>query len=539
MDFQSLFLQFLSGDTASQASTYLSLKLFLPELILSGSIVLMLLARLTSLDKIVPTHWIALLGGMTAFVTVLFQFWELSAEGTSPIELFTGLAVHNMFSVFIRGFLLFFLVFVIALTVLSGIPDQEDAPDFYTLLSGAVVGMMLMSSANHLLMLFLGIEMASVPSYAMTGFLKGRRQSSEAALKFVVYGAGAAGVMLFGISLLAGLTGTAEFPELGNRLHAIFTTGFGTQHPEGRVVLLALLMIVVGFAFKLSLVPFHFWCPDAFQGASAEVAGFLSIGSKAAAFALLVRFSMAVTSGSAGVLHELSLVFGLGLGVLAVVTATFGNLAAYSQTNAKRMLAYSTIAHAGYMLMAVSALLVLRSATSGITTDQSVRAIEGLLYYLAVYLFMNLGAFAIVAMIRNQLFSEEINDYKGLAYQSPLLTVCMGVCLFSLVGLPPLGGFYGKFFIFAAVFDATQVHWFMWVVLAAGGLNTVLSLFYYINVLKVMCMQERPPDARPVSLTSQSSSGLYVMLVSGMVLLLGIVVEPLSRVAHRAAEALF
>ena len=129
MDFQSLFLQFLSGDTASQASTYLSLKLFLPELILSGSIVLMLLARLTSLDKIVPTHWIALLGGMTAFVTVLFQFWELSAEGTGPIELFTGLAVHNMFSVFIRGFLLFFLVFVIALTVLSGIPDQEDAPD--------------------------------------------------------------------------------------------------------------------------------------------------------------------------------------------------------------------------------------------------------------------------------------------------------------------------------------------------------------------------------------------------------------------------
>ncbi len=406
MDFQSLFLQFLNGDTASQASTYRSLMLFLPELILSGSIVLLLLARLTSLDKLVPTHWIALLGGMTAFLVVLLQFYainipesdyELGVMNTlcspfmgGPTELFTGLAVHDMFSIFLRGFLLFFLVFVIALTVLSGIPDQEDAPDFYTLLSGAVVGMMLMSSANHLLMLFLGIEMASVPSYAMTGFLKGRRQSSEAALKFVVYGAGAAGVMLFGISLLAGLTGTAEFPELGNRLHAIFRTGFGAGHPESRVVLLALLMIVVGFAFKLSLVPFHFWCPDAFQGASAEVAGFLSIGSKAAAFALLVRFSMAVTAGSAGVLPELSLVFGLGLGVLAIVTATFGNLAAYSQTNAKRMLAYSTIAHAGYMLMAVSALLVLRSATSVITPDQSARAIEGLLYYLAVYLFMNL-----------------------------------------------------------------------------------------------------------------------------------------------------
>ena len=368
--------------------------------------------------------------------------------------------------------------------------------------------------------------------------MKGRRQSSEAALKFVVYGAGAAGVMLFGISLLAGLTGTAEFPELGNRLHALFLNGFGTQQPEGRVVLLALLMITVGFAFKLSAVPFHFWCPDAFQGASAEVAGFLSIGSKAAAFALLVRFSLAVTGGSDGGLPDLALVFGLGLGVLATVTATFGNLAAYSQTNLKRLLAYSTIAHAGYMLMAVSAMLVLHSAGSGVEPNSAARAIEGLVYYLAVYLFMNLGAFAIVAFLRNQLFSEEIDDYKGIVHQSPLLAVCMGICMFSLVGIPPLGGFFGKFFIFAAVFDATAVHWFMWVVLGAGGLNTVLSLFYYVGVLKVMCMQNRPADARPVALTAQSSSGLYVLMVSAMVVLLGTVwIEPLSLVARHAAEA--
>jgi NADH-quinone oxidoreductase subunit N len=205
MDFQSLFQQFLSGGGTLQASTYRSLVLFLPELILCGSIVTMLLARLTSLDKCIPTHWFALLGSLGAFIAVLAQFWELSINGQPSTLLFTGLALHDEFSVYFRGFLLFFLVFVVALTVLSGIPDREDAPDFYTLLCGAVVGMMIMSSANHLLMLFLGIEMASVPSYAMTGFLKGRRQSSEASLKFVVYGAGAAGVMLFGISLLAGL----------------------------------------------------------------------------------------------------------------------------------------------------------------------------------------------------------------------------------------------------------------------------------------------------------------------------------------------
>lgn len=542
MDFQSLFLQFLSGGGTLQASTYRSLLLFLPELILCGSIVLMLLARLTSLDKCIPTHWFALLGSLAAFIAVLFQFWQLSIDGEPGALLFTGLAVHDVFSVFFRGFLLFFLVFVIALTVLSGIPDQEDAPDFYTLLCGAVVGMLVMSSANHLLMLFLGIEMASVPSYAMTGFLKGRRQSSEAALKFVVYGAGAAGVMLFGISLLAGLTGTADFNELGQRLQIIFANGFTVEHPAARITLLALLLITVGFAFKLSLVPFHFWCPDAFQGASAEVAGFLSIASKAAAFALLVRFTMAVTGSAAGVITGLSLAIGLGLGALAVVTATFGNLAAYSQSNAKRLLAYSTIAHAGYMLMAVSALLVMRSAagTEAVaSSEQMIRPIEGLLYYLAVYLFMNLGAFTIVALIRNQIFSEEIDDYKGLIQQSPLLAVGMCICLFSLVGLPPLGGFYGKFFIFAALFDATRVHWFMWVVLAAGGLNTVLSLFYYVRIAKVMCIDVRPVDARPVVLTSGSPSGMYVMLVSAMVLVLGVVIQPLSRVAHHAAAAFF
>ncbi len=538
MGFQELFQQFLNKDVAHQAATFSSLWIFLPELVLSFSIVLMLLARLTSVDRTIPTHWIALFGGMTAFVVVLFQFWEISLSESlsTQTEIFTGLAIHDQFSIFFRGFLTFFLVFVIALTVLTGIPDDDDAPDFYSLLCGAVIGMMLMSSANHLLMLFIGIEMASVPSYAMTGFLKGRRQSSEAALKFVVYGAGAAGVMLFGISLLAGLLGTAEFPELAARFQAIFSGRSGMQDPATRCVMLALLMIGVGFAFKLSAVPFHFWCPDAFQGASAEVAGFLSIGSKAAAFALLVRFAMNLTGDSTGATGGLALSCGLGLGFIATITSTFGNLAAYSQKNMKRMLAYSTIAHAGYMLMAVSALLVLQSGQSPPESGQ--RAILGLLYYLCVYLFMNLGAFTIVALIRNQTFSEEIEDYKGLAQQSPVLAICMAICLFSLVGIPPLGGFYGKAFIFAALFDATRVHWFMWVVLGAGGVNTVISLFYYLRVAKFMCISERSTESRPVILATNSSPAMYVMLVSGMVVVLGIIINPLSQVALNAARAI-
>jgi len=541
MDFQSLLHQFLNGGVAHQASTFQSLAIFLPELVLSSSIVLMLLARLMNIDKAIPTHWIALLGGMAAFVIVLFQFWQLSLPDAVPVQIFTGLAMHDQFSIFFRGFLTFFLVFVIALTVLTGIPDDDDAPDFYSLLSGAVIGMMLMSSANHLLMMFLGVEMASVPSYAMTGFLKGRRQSSEAALKFVVYGAGAAGVMLFGISLLAGLLGTAEFPELAARFQAVFAGRAGMQDPANRCLMLALLMITVGFAFKLSVVPFHFWCPDAFHGASAEVGGFLSIASKAAAFALLVRFTMNLTGESAAASSNLALSCGLALGFLAIITSTFGNLAAYSQRNIKRMLAYSTIAHAGYMLMAVSALLVIQSGLAAgneyVTPASGQRAIEGLLYYLCVYLFMNLGAFAIVALIRNQTFSEEIDDYKGLAQQSPVLAICMAICLFSLVGIPPLGGFYGKAFIFAALFDATRVHWFMWVVLWAGGLNTVISLFYYLRVAKVMCIDGRPAGSPQVAMPASSSPGMYVMLVSGMVVFLGIIINPLSQVALHAARA--
>ncbi|WP_397571351.1 NADH-quinone oxidoreductase subunit N [Schlesneria sp. T3-172] len=544
MDFEALYQQFLSGDVAGQVSLLRSLKIILPELILSGSIILMLLARLTSLDKIIPTHWFAVAGGMGAFVLILSQFWQFTVGEAVGVEIFTGLAVHDEFSTFFRGFLTFFLVFVIALTVLTGIPDDEDAPDFYSLLSGAVVGMMLMSSANHLLILFLGIEMASVPSYVMTGFLKGRRRSSEAALKFVVYGAGSAGVMLFGISLLAGLLGTAEFPELAQRFQAVFANRGGMQDPATRCAVLALLMISVGFAFKLSLVPFHFWCPDAFHGAPAEVGGFLSVASKAAAFALLVRLSLALAGDGSGALSQLSLSCGLGLGLVAIVTSTFGNLAAYSQRNIKRMLAYSTIAHAGYSLMAIAALLVLQS----VRTDSAFqvahpgngpRAMEGLLYYMGVYLFMNLGAFAIVALIRNQTFSEEIEDYKGLAQQAPVLAICMAICMFSLVGIPPLGGFYGKAFIFASVYESTHVHWFMWLVLAAGGLNTVISLFYYLRVAKIMCIDSRPSGAATVSMPASSSPAMYVMLVSGMVVFLGIIIDPLTKVALQAAHAFF
>ena len=200
---------------------------------------------------------------------------------------FTGLMMHDALAVFFRLGLMLFLVLTMSLTVLTGIPDQEDGPDFYTLMIGSSIGMLMAAGVNHLLMAFLSIEMISVPSYAMVGFLKGRRQSSEAALKYVVYGAGTAGVMLYGLSLLGGLLGTANFSLFAERFGLIMQgQTFSLANPTVIIALLGIAMVFVGIAFKLSLVPFHFWCPDAFEGASAEVAGFLSVASKAAAVEL-------------------------------------------------------------------------------------------------------------------------------------------------------------------------------------------------------------------------------------------------------------
>ncbi len=526
-------------------TTKTSVGLFAPELVLSGTIVAMLLLRVLPLLWRIPSQWIALLGSFAAFALTLCQFdqllpHEVNGRIIPPVlswtPIFTGMLMFDQFATFFRMFLSLFAILTITLTVLSGIPDREDAPDFYTLLLGATLGLMIMASANHLLMLFLGVEMASVPSYAMVGFLKGRKKSSEAALKFVVYGAGAAGVMLYGISLLAGLTGTGSLPEIAHRLSLIVASGAGIGDPTVRTILLAGMMILVGIAFKLSIFPFHFWCPDAFEGASAEVAGFLSVASKAGAFALLVRFGLAF-AGDSDAVSQIAMSLGIGVGVLAAASATFGNLSAYGQTNMKRLLAYSTIAHAGYMLMSVSALLVMSHGKTEIDHADTRRCIEGLIFYLFVYLFMNLGAFAIVALIRNQIFSEELDDYNGLASQCPVLCFAMALCVFSLIGLPPLGGFYAKFVIFYSVFKATSVHWSMWLVLGAGAINTVFALFYYLRILKAMYIKPRPAGAKSVYY-ELFPVGIYVLMLSVPALLLGILPQRFTDTANYVAHTL-
>lgn len=571
MTVTQLLDRFVNGDLAR------SLEIFCPEIILSATIVALLLSRLTGLDRRVPACWIALIGVLIAFGGVFTQFFYVrtpdvdiltgglsgilkpalklmyavygpSAEGVGTEgTYFTGLMMHDSLAVFFRMGLLLFLVLMLSLTVLTGLPDQEDGPDFYTLLLGASLGMLVATGVNHLLMLFLAIEMMSVPSYAMVGFLKGKRLSSEAALKYVVYGAGTAGVMLYGTSLLAGLFGTADFGLFAERF-ALVMHGqpFSLTSPTVMVTVLGVTMLFVGIAFKLSLVPFHFWCPDAFEGASAEVAGFLSVASKAAVFATLLRFVTAFT-GSTESLRELVTYLGLGLGVVAAFSMTLGNLAAYTQTNLKRLLAYSTIAHAGYMLLAVASVMVLSNATPAEAAGRDLGlesriAVEGLVYYLAVYLFMNLTAFAVVAFIRNETYREDIDSYNGLISENvwtQVLCVALFFAFFSLVGIPPFGGFFAKFAIFRSVFVAGSLHPLMWGILAVAGVNTVISLFYYVRVLKAVFISPRSADRG--ALRTPGVVAAYVAVVTLPILVLGAspLQARLSDTARAIAAALF
>jgi NADH-quinone oxidoreductase subunit N len=328
---------------------------FLPELILCAAITGMLLLRLfTSLNKL-HVGYVALAASVGALLVALVQWLgnpDFYPGRGHKLDIFTGLLVYDSFAIYVRLLLLAFASLMLWMTLLTGIPDRDDAADFSTLLLGATLGMMLMASANHLMTAYIGIEMASVPSYVLAGFLKGKRQGSESALKYVVYGASASGVMIYGISLLAGKFGTGYLPDLAQAFKVVIE-GPGLD----ATLIVGTLFIVVGLGFKLAAVPFHFWCPDVFEGAAAEVAAFLSVASKGAALALTARFLLAL----AGAEGEESVVlfavpFGLMLAVIAAATATLGNLAALNQTNLKRLLAYSTIAHAGYMLMALVSL---------------------------------------------------------------------------------------------------------------------------------------------------------------------------------------
>jgi NADH-quinone oxidoreductase subunit N len=435
----------------------------------------------------------------------------LAVQPVTPQPLFNGLLANDSFAIFFKWLFLA----AGALTVIIAAGGQDFPParigEFYALLVAIVLGMFLMASATDLLMIYMSIELVSMVSYVLAGYKKGDRKAAEASLKYVIYGGVASGIMLFGMSYFYGLLGTTNVLEFASRLQALQMT------PAVKLALvLAVVFVSAGVGYKIAAVPWHMWCPDVYEGAPTPFTAFLSVGPKAAGFALAVRLFFGAMAGPAGVGGFADAVGGIPwpavVGVLAAVTMTLGNITAIVQTNLKRLLAYSSIAHAGYMLMGLAAV----SQTGN----------QGIMLYLLVYLVMNLGAFLVVILVAQSTGSETLLDYRGLASRQPLAAVAFAIFLFSLTGLPPFAGFAGKWYLFAALVERAPGPGGSWYVALAivGALNTAVSLYYYARIIRAMFL-DAPFTTEPLP----SPVGYRVLLgaFSAAILVFGIWWSPL------------
>ncbi len=429
--------------------------------------------------------------GVVALVGLVVAMVSLAAVGPADAGASAGrfapmLAADGLAFAW-KCILLLFTVGVVLLWFATTRGDTRDGPEFFLLLLSATLGMSLMSSASNLLMIVIVVELASLPSYVLAGFRKNDRAGAEASLKYVLFGAAASSVMIWGLSLLYGVCGTLNLYPTTSADGTVIA-GVAQQiaaQSASPIVLIALLSLMVGLAFKISAAPFHLWCPDVFEGARVDVTTFLSVASKGAGLVLTLRIATALADAqsSAGPTASAApAVFAWVLAAMGVLTATVGNTAAYVQTNLKRLLAYSSIAHAGYMLCAV-AMVVGGTGFQPVSVSPAAQAI---LFYLAVYLFMNLGAFAVVAVVGSQR-GETLDHFSGLGRRAPLLAACLTLCCFSLIGLPPLAGFTAKFNLMAALGSAGG---WAWVLVAAIAVNTLLSVYYYIRVIRTMYLED-------------------------------------------------
>ncbi len=469
-----------------------SVQHFLPEIVLTAGL---LLVVLTDATRLAARHLLARVLTLTTLVAAL----ALALRSPAFVgELWGGMVVLDPLAVFFKALLLgATLLLLLSFTFrnsreLHGLGQGE----LYALLLAVTLSNLLLATANDLVLLYLALEMVSIGSYVMVAYLKGDRLSNEASLKYVLFGAAATGAMLYGLTLVYGLTGTTRLAEI----QQILASGISDSSRFAAYV--AVLLVTAGLGFKIAAVPFHFWCPDVYEGAPTPVTAFLSVAPKAAGFAVIVRFfyGSLSTSGSspwdlAGTIDWPQLLL-----LLSVLTMTLGNVAALTQTNMKRLLAYSSISHAGYILMGVVAL--------------SQNGLRGILIYLLAYLFMNLGAFLVVTLVHLHDGTFDLRDYPGLSRRSPLLTFAMAIFLFSLMGIPPLIGFFGKLFVFAAVIEkGPHLYWFA----VVGAINAAVAAFYYARVLKTMIIDAGNEEKAPLKLAVADQGWLMLLVAANLV----------------------
>ena len=444
------------------------LKAIAPELVLTGAALAALVLDLVTKGR--NSRYVAYLTLVGLALTSLL----LIGQWGEPSRTVLGMVTIDQFGNFFKLFTCAALAAVVVFVLNDRRERRHGIGEYYFLLLGAAVGVFFMVSTNNLLLLMLGLELLSLASYSLAGFHKGERKSAEAAMKYVVFGGLSAGIMLYGISLLYGLTGTIDLAQMASADGSTYPVGLVGQIELNPIpVAVAVVLILAGFAYKVSLVPFHFWTPDVYEGAPTPVTTFLAVGSKAAGFGALLRFVgvLFVREDVQDAVREYGERVGLLIAVLAAVTMTIGNLSALRQKSLKRMLAYSSIAHAGYVMIGVAAM------TAG--------GFEAAMYYLAAYYFMNLGAFGFLLYFEGVTGSDSIDALKGLGWRAPMVSIAMVVFLVSLTGLPPTVGFYGKYLLFQEGIAANL----LWLEVVAG-LNSVISLFYYFRVDRALFLSE-------------------------------------------------
>ena len=468
----------------------------LPELVLTAGALLVL-----AVDVIFPRRdrlmFTLTLGTVIASGGIVFSF----AFAGVDVMASRGLLAIDGFALFFKEIFLVSAVVTIMMSARYLRVEGVHAGEYYFLILCATLGMMFMASGVDLITLFIGLETMAISFYILVGYVKPSPRSNEAAVKYFLLGAFSLGILLYGMSILYGVTGTTN-------LRGIATVLAGRE--RDLLLGLALILVGAGMGFKIAAVPFHMWAPDVYEGAPTPVTAFLSVGSKAASFAMLLRIFF---EGLQVLKPDWQVLFAF----LAVVTMTVGNVAAITQSNLKRLLAYSAIAHAGYVLIGVVA--------------GTERGVTAALVYLSVYLFMQLGAFAVITMLRRRdVVGDELKDMSGLYFRSPAAAVAMLVFMLSLGGIPPTAGFMGKIWVFGAAIDAG------WAWLAVVGVvNSAISLFYYIRVVVFMWVKEEVMGS-PIPLGPAMAVALTIAVVGTIGF--GLYPQPLFGVAQEAAATL-
>jgi len=484
----------------------LNLGLVIPELTLAATAILVILLDLFIKQK----GWLAAVSIAGIVVAAGFTVAMWGGGLPSTLIFFNTLAVDN-FALFFK---LLFLV-IAALIILASTDYVSKMArfqgEYYALVLLSALGMMLMAATAELISIYIALELASISLYALAGFLKDPK-STEASLKYLLLGAVASAVLLFGMALVFGFTGKTQLGEIAQAIQSLSLSGV-LASPG---LILGIVLMIAGFGFKIAAVPFHMWVPDVYEGAPTPITAYLSVASKAAGFAVILR----VFYSAFGLPSWLSLDWGLIFAVLAAIGMTLGNVIALPQTNIKRMLGYSSIAQAGYLMVGL--------ATVGLSPLADVVGRSGLLFFLASYALTNLGAFIAIIAISGKLDSDLISDYSGMGRRAPLLALALTLCLISLIGMPPAAGFMAKFYIFSGAVQQGL----LWLVVIAV-INSVISAYYYLRVVKVMWLGEPASKAK---VPSSWALRLALAISCFGVLLLGIIPAYGMKLAEMAAR---